>query len=169
MSQIINWFSNISFADPAIWLALGSGMAVVLIFLFVGRRQHRAKPVVGSATDDAEPNPADVWMPPSKGPDERRRSVRRVGIPTAVQIIDPKKPKKKIGGYVLDRSSGGLRLAMEKPFSTGATLQVRPVNAPEESPWIDIIIRSCRDVGDYFETGGQFLEELPWHLLLLFG
>jgi hypothetical protein len=168
MSQIINWFSNISFADPAIWLALGSGMSVVLVFLFVGRRQRRAKPVVASA-DDSGLNPADVWMPPAKGPDERRRSVRRVGVPTAVQIIDPKKPKKPIEGYVLDRSSGGLRLAMEKPFSTGATLQVRPVNAPEESPWINIIIRNCREVGDYFEVGCQFLEELPWHLLLLFG
>jgi hypothetical protein len=168
MSQIINWFSNISFADPAIWLALGSGIAVILLFLFLGRRQRRTGPIVASTAEDGL-NPADVWLPPSKGPDERRRSVRRSGVPTAVQISDPRKPKRLIDGFVLDRSSGGLRLAMEKPFPTGSTLQIRPTTAPDDSPWITIIIRNCREVGDYFEIGCQFQEELPWHLLLMFG
>jgi len=169
MSEIINWFSKISFTDPAIWLALGSGMAIVLIFLFLGRRQRRATAIVASFSDESNANPADVWLPSTKSPDERRRSVRRIGIPTAVRITDPKKPKKTIEGFVLDRSSGGLRLAMEKPFSTGVILQIRPTNAPPESPWIPIIIRNCREVGDYFEVGCQFQEELPWHLLLMFG
>jgi hypothetical protein len=167
MSQLINWLSKISVTDPAVWLALGSGMSVVLIFLFLGRRQRRATVIASDA--EAIANPADIWLPPSKSPDERRRSVRRSGVPTSVQIVDPKKPKRPIEGYVLDRSSGGLRLAMEKPFSTGLTLQIRPTNAPSETPWIPIIIRSCREVGDYFEVGSQFMEELPWHLLLMFG
>jgi hypothetical protein len=168
MSQIINWLSNISYTDPAIWLALGAGAAVILVFLFLGRRQRRTGAIVAGAPDNG-PNPADMWLPPSKGPDERRRSVRRTGIPTAVQICDPRKPKRLIDGFVLDRSSGGLRLAMEKPFPTGSTLQIRPTTAPPETPWVVIIIRNCREIGDYFEIGCQFQEELPWHLLLMFG
>src|SRR5580692_1113311 len=103
MSQIINWFSNFSVADPSIWLALGSGIAVVLVFLFLGRRQRRSGGIVASAADEGL-NPADVWLPPTKGPDERRRSVRRTGVPTAVQISDPRRPKRLIDGFVLDRS-----------------------------------------------------------------
>ena len=166
MTQLTLWFSNLSATDPAIWVAIGSGITVVLAFLFLGRRQRRATAVVAA---NPSANPTDDWLPTQKRSDERRRSVRRLGVPTAVQIGDPKKPKKVIEGYVLDRSSGGLRLAMEKPFATGAALQIRPSNAPPESPWIVIIIRSCREVGDYFEVGCQFQEELPWHLLLMFG
>jgi len=168
MSQIINWFSNISFADPSIWLAFGSGIAVILVFLILGRRQRRIGPIVASTAEEG-PNPADMWLPPAKGPDERRRSVRRTGVPTAIRVSDPRKPKKLIDGFVLDRSSGGLRLALEKPFPTGSTLQVRPSTAPDTSPWVTIIIRNCREVGDYFEIGCQFQEELPWNLLLMFG
>lgn len=171
MAELTNWFAKLSYKDPTLWLAIGSGLAVVLVFLLLGRRQRRQALVVASGTGGAgeTANTADDWLPPSKRPDERRRSLRRTGVPTPVQVSDPKRPKRVIDGYVLDRSSGGLRLAMEKPFPTGVALQVRPTNAPPESPWITIIIRSCREVGDYFEVGCQFQEELPWHLLLMFG
>jgi hypothetical protein len=169
MTQLTKFFSDLSFGEPAIWLAIGSGLIILLIFLFLGRRQRRQAAIVGSSQKD-EPTPGeDAWLSPSKRADERRRSIRRTGVPTAVQIIDPKKPKRVIEGFVLDRSSGGIRLAAEKPFPTGSTLQVRPSHAPDESPWVIIIIRSCREVGDYFELGCQFHEELPWNLLLMFG
>jgi hypothetical protein len=86
-----------------------------------------------------------------------------------VHIADPLKPKQVVDGYVLDRSSGGLRLAMEKAFPIDATLQLRAKSAPPESPWVAIVIRSCRQVGDYFEVGAQFKDQVPWHLLLTFG
>jgi len=169
MSQLTKLFSSISFDEPALWIALGSGFAVILVFLFLGRRQRRTLAVVvGDGAVDGI-NPADNWLPPSKRPDERRRSSRRSGIPTAVQLFDPKKARKMIGGFVLDRSAGGIRLASEKPFSSGLTLNVRSANAPDESPWVLITVRSCREVGDYFELGCQFQEDLPWHLLLMFG
>lgn len=169
MTQLTRYFAELSMTDPAVWLALGAGFAVVLVFLFLGRRQRRPAPIVVSAENGTDGNPADVWMPAPKRPDERRRSSRRLGVPTAIQLVDPKKPKRVLGGFVLDRSSGGLRLALEKPYPTGSTLQVRPTSAPAESPWVGIIIRSCKETGDYFEIGCQFQEELPWHLLLMFG
>ncbi len=71
--------------------------------------------------------------------------------------------------FVLDRSTGGLRLAMAKPFPTGTILHARPGNAPEESLWVAMIVRSCKECGDYYEIGCQFEQELPWSQLLLFG
>ena len=170
MSQLTKWFSDLSITDPFLWLAVGSGLAVVLIFLFLGRRQRRAAAIIASAgAANADASLADVWVAPPKRPDERRRSTRRSGVPTAIQVCDPKKPKRLVNGYVLDRSSGGVRLAMEKPFPTGSTMQVRPTNAPPELEWVNIIVRSCREVGDYFELGCQFQDELPWNILLMFG
>ncbi len=169
MAQLSRLFIDFSFRDPAVWLALSSGFAVVLTFLFLGRRQRKPAVVVVSDAAENEANPADVWLPPPKRPDERRRSTRRTGVPTALQAIDPKKPKKKVNGYVLDRSSGGLRIALEKPFPTGTALQVKPVHAPAELQWITITVRNCRECNDFFELGCQFQEELPWHILLMFG
>jgi hypothetical protein len=169
MTQLTQFFANLSFSDPSVWLALGSGFAVVLMFLLLGRRQRRPATVVVSGENAGEDNPTDAWLPPPKRPDERRRNSRRSGVPTSIQLVDPRKPKRVLEGFVLDRSSGGLRVASEKPFPTGAALQVRPTNAPAETPWVSIIIRSCKETGDYFEVGCQFQDEVAWHLLLMFG
>ena len=139
MTELTKFFSNLSFGEPAVWLALGGGLVILLVFLFLGRRQRRAVAVVGP--NDESENPADDWLPPTKRPDERRRSTRRGGVPTPVKLCDPKKPKRVIEGFVLDRSAGGIRFASEKPFPTGSTLQVRPCHAPDETPWVMIIIR----------------------------
>ncbi len=167
MTQLTKLFSNLSFAEPALWVALGSGIAVVMVFLFLGRR-HRRPLVVGPAGGN-EATGHDAWLPAMKSADERRRSIRRTGVPTAVSLTDPKKPKRPADAFVLDRSSGGLRLATEKPFPSGSSLQVRPVNAPPDLQSIAIIVRSCREVGDHFELGCQFMEELEWNILLMFG
>jgi hypothetical protein len=169
MTELTKFFADLSFGEPYLWVALAAGLVVLLVFLFLGRRQRRALPVVGTTVNDELSPTADAWLPPPKRPDERRRSTRRAGVPTPVLVADPKKAKRTIEAFVLDRSSGGIRLASEKPFPTGSTLQVRPSHAHEDSPWVVIIIRSCREVGDYFELGCQFQEDLPWSQLLMFG
>ncbi len=168
MTELTKLFTNIAIGDPAVWLALGSGLAIVLVFLFLGRRQRRMVAVVGAVDMDAI-RTADAWLPPPMHPDERRRSIRRSGVPTSVHITDPKKARKTVEAFVLDRSSGGVRLAAEKPVPAGSKVQIRATTAQPESPWVVINVRSCREVGDYFELGCQFDEELPWHLLLMFG
>ncbi len=168
MTQLTKFFSDLSFGEPAIWLATGSGLVILMVFLLLGRRQRRHVAVV-ALNEKQDLDPVDAWLPPSARPDERRRSTRRTGVPTPIRLTDPRKPKRVIEGFVLDRSAGGIRLASEKPFPTGSTLQVRPTNAPDEFPWVIIIIRSCRELGDYFELGCQFHDELPIHQLLMFG
>ncbi len=182
MKQLSRFLADMSLSDPLVWVALGAGFAVVFVFMLLGRRQRRTTTVGVSAPppppkqDDAPPPPkqeprnaADVWLPTATKPNERRRTLRRGGVPTAIHMVDPQDPKKILEGFVLDRSSGGLRIAVEKPYPTGSAVQIRPTNAHAQSPWVTVIVRNCKETGDYFEIGCQFQEKLPWHILLMFG
>lgn len=171
MSELQTWLSDLSWKDPSLVLALGSG-AVVLILFAILRRTPRRAPVVSTNNNGSAnimPYDGSGWLPPTPRSDERRRSTRRGGLPSSILLVEPKNRKRSMEGFVLDRSNGGLRVALEKPYPIGLNLEVRPINAPEETPWIPVIVRNCREVGDYFEVGCQFDQELPWHLLLMFG
>jgi hypothetical protein len=122
----------------------------------------------GSNSDMSPPN-APNWNASFRQMDEKRRSVRRAGVPTPLLVMDMLQARKAFEAFVLDRSTGGIRIAIQKPLSIGASLQVRPQNSTEEVPWIPVLVRNCREVGDYYEVGCQFEKELPWNLLLLFG
>jgi hypothetical protein len=168
MQSLTQWFSGLSLADPALWLAVGSGLTVLLTFLFLGRRGRLTGPVVMPQNPSGS---ADWENPPAARTDERRRAIRRGGLPTPILVIDPKAGRraKASEAYVLDRSTGGLRLALEKPVGVGTTLLAKPGNAPEGFEWVKVVVRNCREVGDYFEVGCQFETELELNRLLMFG
>ena len=136
MQALTQWFSSLSFGDPALWVALGSGLAIVLGFLFLGRRPSR-HPAFAIALPELT-NLGDWDNPPSARHDERRRAIRRNGLPTPVHIIDWKanRKSKPMEAYVLDRSTGGLRLAMEKPSAVGTVLAARPGKRRSSSPGV---------------------------------
>jgi hypothetical protein len=169
MQSLTQWFTDVSVADPALWLALGSGLAVLLTFLFLGRRGRFDGPVV---LPTAPQGSAD-WESPhaTARNDERRRAIRRGGLPTPILVLDPKAGRraKASEAYVLDRSTGGLRLALEKPVNVGSTILAKPGNAPDGFEWVKVVVRNCREVGDYFEVGCQFETELELNRLLMFG
>jgi hypothetical protein len=152
--------------DPALLMALAAGALVVIGLLYFGRRRRRSEPVV-------LPNGSPDWEGPlpSVRHDERRRSIRRGGLPTPIMVVDSKAGKraKAAEAYVLDRSTGGLRLALEKPVAVGALLLAKPGNAPDGFEWVKITIRNCREVGDYFEVGCKFETDLELSRLLMFG
>lgn len=167
MQSIKQWISDQATNDPALWLALVAGLVVILVFLVYGRLGRRSKgPVV-------LPQGSVDWESPiaSARHDERRRSIRRGGLPTPILVVDSKGGKKARASeaYVLDRSTGGLRLAMERAVQVGATLLAKPGNAPEGYEWVKVVIRSCREVGDYYEVGCQFETDLELSRLLMFG
>jgi hypothetical protein len=170
MQSLTQWFAGLSLGDPATWLAIGAGLSVVLTFLFLGRRSRRPHgPVVLPQASVGSPS----WesLVPSARHDERRRAIRRGGLPSPILILDPKSSRraKTVEAYVLDRSTGGLRLALERPVNVGSTMLAKPSNAPEGFDWARIVIRNCREVGDYFEVGCQFETELDLSRLLMFG
>src|SRR5436190_12866157 len=97
MANLTNLILNVSVSDPMVWVAIAAGFAIVLAFLLLGRRKIRMKPIVGSHSGGHEDMQklSDQWMPPSKSHDERRRSMRRGGVPTPVKFSDPQKPKRQ--------------------------------------------------------------------------
>ena len=64
-------------------------------------------------------------------------------------------------GYVLDRSTSGLRLALEAGMAPGSSMQIRAAHAPETTPWVTVIVRNCKDTGEHFELGCEFEKTPP--------
>lgn len=169
MPSLTQWLSEMSATDPSLWLALGAGLVVILVFLILGRRKKHGGPVVLPSGPTASPD----WEAPHPlaRHDERRRSIRRGGLPTPILVVDSKggKRAKATEAYVLDRSTGGLRLALERAFPAGSLLLAKPGNAPEGFEWVKLVVRNCREVGDYYELGCQFETDLELSRLLMFG
>ncbi len=164
MQMLTKWASDLSLEDPMLWGALGVGLVVVLCFLLLGRRPKKPLPDVVPANPET-----DLAPPPVNRNEERRQTVRRSGVPSPLLIADDKGKLLKGESFVLDRSSGGIKLGISKSLAVGTILNVRPSNAPDSFQWVRIIVRSCREVGDYYELGCQFERELDWSSLLMFG
>lgn len=169
MQSLSQWLSGLSATDPSLWLALGAGLVVIMTFLFLGRRKRFRGPVILPSDPAASPD----WeaLPPLARHDERRRSIRRGGLPTPILIVDAKggRRAKATEAYVLDRSSGGLRLALERGFPVGTAMLAKPGNAPDGFEWVKLVVRNCKETGDYFELGCQFETDLELSRLLMFG
>lgn len=112
--------------------------------------------------------PAD-GMTTEDGFADRRGAIRREGTPTRIFASSPAFKQKIETGWVLDRSTGGLRLALGLPVPPGGGLQIRAENAPDTIPWVSVIVRSCKHTGDHYEVGCAFETTPPWNVLLLFG
>jgi len=108
-------------------------------------------------------------MPVGQSFADRRTSVRRDGAPVEVLVTSPVFKDGKANGYVLDRSTGGLRLALANGVAPGSSVQIRARHAPDTTPWVIVIVRSCRQAEDHFELGLEFEKTPPWNVLLLFG
>ena len=72
-------------------------------------------------------------------------------------------------GFVLDRSTGGLRITVATAVEPGTNVQVRAANAPESVEFVGMMVRSCRKNGEFFVLGCEFEKTPPWNVLLLFG
>lgn len=100
---------------------------------------------------------------------DRRSALRRDGPAVEVVVQSPAFKGGSAAGYVLDRSTGGLRLALATGMAAGTALQVRAKHAPDTTPWVTVLVRSCRANDDHFELGCEFEKTPPWNVLLLFG
>jgi hypothetical protein len=100
---------------------------------------------------------------------ERRASMRRQGNPVKVAVSNPASPDQPLEGLVLNRSKGGLQLSLNQAVPVGTILGVRASEATDELPWVQIRVRRCRQHNQDWILGCQFVETLPWSVLLLFG
>lgn len=109
------------------------------------------------------------WDIPKSSYSDRRGSTRREGSPVKVILSSPVFQDGVASGYVIDRSTGGLRIALRTGFAVGGTMMVRAIHAPDTIPWVTVIVRSCQVNGKYYELGCAFDKTPPWNVLLLFG
>ena len=106
---------------------------------------------------------------PAPDPNEKRKHLRREGPPVEVFVSDAQAKAEPRQGWVKDRSRGGLCLQVSEPAAVGTALSVRAAHAPDPSSWVRLRVRGCRQQGDQWELRGEFEEELPGSVLLLFG
>ena len=156
----------LSLAPAAVGVVVVVGLLVgVGLFRFSRQRYRQAKrgPRAARAARVGD------WDEHEESFANRRASVRRDGVPVQVLLSSPTLRNGESGGYVLDRSTGGLRVAVTSAIPAGTVLNVRAGNAPDTVPWVTILVRSCRDTGPHFELGCEFERTPPWNILLLFG
>lgn len=84
-------------------------------------------------------------------------------------MSNPSSPDQPLEGLVLNRSKGGLQLSVDQAVPVGTVLGVRASAAADNLPWVQIRVKRCRQHGETWTLGCQFVETLPWSVLLLFG
>ncbi|MGL4422483.1 MAG: PilZ domain-containing protein [Gemmataceae bacterium] len=144
--------------------AVGTGVATTLALVLWTRSQRRH----GQHAATAVTTPAS-WDEHDIAATDRRTSVRREGAPVRVLVAAAAFRDETAEGWVLDRSTGGMRLAVYTRIEPGSTVQVLAENAPDATPWTTLIIRSCKPMNDHYELGCEFEQTPPWNVLLLFG
>jgi hypothetical protein len=153
-------------------VAGGLAAAFVLAYLLFGRRKAPPvfDPVITTSSNRVvDDEKAATWAPPEQSYADRRGAVRRDGAPVRVLLSSTTFRNGVNDGFVVDRSTGGLRILIQSAMAPGSTLQVRAVNAPDNVGFVTVLVRSCRKNGDHYELGCEFEKTPPWNVLLLFG
>jgi PilZ domain len=100
---------------------------------------------------------------------EQRGAFRRGGNRVKILVNNPQKKGDALEAWVLDRSVGGLCLAVKEAVAEGSVLEIRAANAPPATPWVEVQIKTCRQTKEDWEVGCQFVKTPPWAVMLLFG
>jgi hypothetical protein len=100
---------------------------------------------------------------------DKRATMRRSGHYVDVLVSDAELVQAPLHAMVIDRSMRGLCIAVETGYDKGSVLNVKPTKAPSSVPWVRIVVKNCRNVGNAFEIGCEFVQVPPASILMLFG
>lgn len=100
---------------------------------------------------------------------ERRAAPRRKGNPVSVYISNGLTGGDPFQGWVMDRSSGGLRLLVDEPMKPGNVLSIRPVKVHASFPWVQVKVKNCYPERKSWCVGCQFVHRMSWDDLQHFG
>jgi hypothetical protein len=165
------WLFSFQDVSPEGWMAVTVGALVVGLITLLGYFAYQFQANAAARPRRGKAAPGEVEDPFVEGSKtERRTSLRRRGTEVEVKLRDGEAHEELGTAWVVDRSMGGLCLTTEEQFEKGMVLSVRTLNAPETIPWIQVEVRSCRNLsrGGY-ELGCQFVRPPTWNILLLFG
>lgn len=147
------------------WLPWLIGAVVGVVAVGALQLCRRRPAAAESAPAGEPPPPPDPFIFGSAR--EKRQSVRRKGNPVSVLISDATGRAVPWEGVVWDRSLGGLGLMVHSPVAIGTILSVRPAQASTVFPWVQVEVRSCRQEGDSWNLGCQYVRvphsSLLWH------
>jgi hypothetical protein len=165
------FLQNLDQAETGIWLPTAIGFACgCLTTLFVQatvKRGPRHQPAAPEKSDPVKKALRQELASSMGVSAEKRGTVRRSG--NAIPVFVGEGDGVPVRGYVVDRSAGGIGLALDHSLPLGTVVRVRPSEAPETAPWVEVEVKSCRAQGTEFEHGCQFLTIPPFNVMLLFG
>ncbi|MBA2227200.1 MAG: PilZ domain-containing protein [Thermogemmata sp.] len=173
LDAFVQWWQ-----DNALAMGVGLGVALLILGFYAWRRRPSATERLASAAeaaaasqkmDAATEEAALEWAPRQLALAERRASIRRGGAVVRVTVASPLFHRGVTDGFVLDRSTGGLCIALATEVPRGVVLKVRAAHAPDTVGYINVIVRNCRRQEEYYEVGCEFEQTPPWNVLLLFG
>lgn len=154
--------------DPSTTLIVGllagglvSAVGFVLFLWTRGSREEAAEP------EAARPTKRDPFVHGSTS--ERRTSLRRKGTQVEVGVRDVDGRSELGTAWVIDRSMGGICLAVNDEFDPGQSINVRPLKGSQTAPWTTVEVRSCRRKDGRWELGCQFVRQPTWNVMMLFG
>ena len=155
-------------------IAVGGAVAILVLTVLcvsAARRRRELDPakLAAANANAVTGEKALSWEPAGQSYADRRGAVRREGQPVRVVLAANTFRNGACDGYVIDRSTGGLKLVSQAAVAPGTTVQVRAVDAPDTVGFVTLLVRSCRPSDDHFELGCEFEKTPPWNVLLLFG
>jgi len=144
----------------------GAGLAIGLVLgLLLARRSG---PRVAPSLPAETPVDAVKSEDQSAGADQRRNP-RRPGRSVEVFVALPGSLSEPCKGVVLDRAVGGLKLLVGDPYPVGSKISVLPASASKLTPWVEVVVKSCRKSGEDWEIGVQFVALPPYATMVQFG
>lgn len=142
-----------------------TGVSFLALNSFLRQRGPNGSPSLGSAVRGINTDSVLNWTNPL----ERRRAVRRPGNPVPVLLVDSDNREAPVHGWIIDRSVGGLRIAVGTNQVTSPHLSVRTADAPGTVEWVHVNVRSRQLGNDGWELGCEFGRAPNWSTLMLFG
>ena len=99
---------------------------------------------------------------------EKRSMLRRGGLTVPVTLCRAAGGT-PIAASVVDRSLKGLGVLVDRPFTRGSVLTVRPHGGHAKTLSVQIDVRNCRQKGNQWLLGCHFLQPPPANVLMLLG
>lgn len=156
MAKIQRFLSQFSSEQ---WLIFAVGLAVALVVLLLVSRL--AKWFQGKETPKEDPFQIAT-------PEDKRKTQRRIGRNVEVVLSNDRGKTLLSKAYVVDRSSGGLRLSSVNRIPVDIIIQVRATTEVTLA-WMDVRVKHCNKVKDRWEIGCEFLKPPSYTDLLQFG
>ncbi len=88
---------------------------------------------------------------------ERRMTPRLRGSPVPFLVTRDQAAGDHCGGKLMNHSLGGLALCVDRAFTVGTLLSVKPLTGTVDIPWIHVQVKSCRPAEGRWVIGCHWL------------